>query len=158
MKIKSIFLLIVLIFAGCSFKTNERFKYRVDASNSFDSFKKYYLQGKTRLASISLKRALKNAKDGSDINSIAKIYLGECALHSAMLINDTCKEYQQIKSLTNDKSLENYYQLLRKNFKQIDTKFLPEQYKDFAENLKSKNYKNAINSLFMSLFFKRALG
>ncbi len=148
MKIKLLFLAIAIFFTGCSFKTNNKYKYRVDASNSFDSFKKYYLQGKTRLASIALKRALQNAKEGSDVNSIAKIYLGECALHNAMLIRDNCNEFAQIKDIISDKNIQNYYLFLRKDFQKIDTKFLPQRYRDFAKYLKKKEFKNAIKALY----------
>ncbi len=147
MKTKFILLIIVIFFAGCSFKTNDRYKYRVDASNSFDSFKKYYLQGKTRLASIALKRALQNAKEGSDINAIAKIYLGECALHKAMLIQDSCIDFRQIKDIVSDKNIQNYYLFLIGDLKKIDTRFLPEQYRNFAKYLKKEDFKDAIKAL-----------
>ena len=147
MKIKFFILIVTLLFTGCSLKVNNKYKYRVDASNSFDSFKKYYLQGKTRLASIALKRALQNAKEGSDINSIAKIYIGECALHNALLIQDSCNEFAQIKDIISDKNIQNYYLFLTKDFQKIDTKFLPERYRDFAKYLKQKEFKNAIKAL-----------
>lgn len=147
MKIKFVLLIVSLLFVGCSFKTSDKYKYRVDASNSFDSFKKYYLQGKTRLASIALKRALQNAKEGSDINSIAKIYLGECALHKAMLIQDNCSEYLQIKELTSDKHLENYYLFIAGKFQNINISLLPESYRDFAKYLKRKNLGAAVKTL-----------
>ena len=148
MKIKFVLLIISLLFAGCSFKTSNKYKYRVDASNSFDSFKKYYLQGKTRLASIALKRALQNAKEGSDINSIAKIYLGECALHKAMLLHDNCSEYRQIQNLTNDKYLKNYYLFIAGKFQNINISLLPESYRDFAKYLKQKNFNAAVKALY----------
>ena len=148
MKIKFFILIIALLFTGCSLKVNNKYKYRVDASNSFDSFKKYYLQGKTRLASIALKRALQNAKEGSDINSIAKIYLGECALHNAMLIQDRCNEFVQIKDIISDKSIQNYYLFLTKDFQKIDTKFLPDRYRNLVNYLKQKKFKNAIKALY----------
>ncbi len=147
MRIKFIILTVIILFTGCSFKTSDKYKYRVDASNSFESFKKYYLQGKTRLASIALKRALQNAKAGSDINSIAKIYLGECALHNAMLIKDNCSEFAQIKDIINDKTIQNYYLFLIGDFQKIDTQFLSKQYRDFTKYLKQQDIKNAIKAL-----------
>lgn len=148
MRLRYVLLIASLLFVGCSFKTDNRYKYRVDASNSFDSFKKYYLQGKTRLASVELKRALQSAKEGSDINSIAKIYLGECALHKAMLIDDNCSEYLQIKELVSDKDLENYYLFITGKFQKLDTSLLPKSYRDFANYLKRKNFDAATKALF----------
>jgi len=148
MKIKFVLLIVSILFTGCSFKTGYKYKYRVNASNSFDSFKRYYLQGKTRLASIALKRALQNAKEGSDINSIAKIYLGECALHKAILLQDNCEEYRQIKNLTNDKYLENYYLFIVGKFQKTDIALLPEQYRDFARYLKKREIKSAVKALY----------
>ncbi len=149
MKIRYILFLSLFIFlAGCSFKTDNKYKYRVNASNSFDSFKQYYLQGKTRLASISLKRALQSAKSGVDINAIAKIYLGECALHNAVLIKDNCQEYKNIQNITNDKLIQNYYYLLIGKFNKINPDKIPPRYKNFVKYLKQKNYKKAVASIY----------
>ncbi len=140
-------IIFIILFAGCSFKINEKYKYRVNASNSFESYKRYYLKGETRLASIALKRALHSAKSGTDVNAIAKIYLGECAMHNALLIKDRCEQYTSIKQLIPNNKLDGYYNLLQNDIGNISTKYLPSQYKIFIENLKNKNYKNAFKSI-----------
>jgi len=140
-------IIFIILFVGCSFKINEKYKYRVNASNSFESYKRYYLKGETRLASIALKRALQSAKSGTDVNAIARIYLGECALHNALLIEDRCKQYNSIKQLIPNNKLDDYYNLLQNNIGHINIKYLPSQYKNFIKNLKNKNYKNAFKSI-----------
>lgn len=148
MKIRyTLTLISFILLTGCSFKTDSRYKYRVNASNSFDSFKTYYLQGKTRLASIALKRALQSAKSGADTNAIAKIYLGECALHNAMLIKDQCQEYKDIQDIVDDKTLQNYYYLITGHFDKIKIDKIPLSYKDFAKYVKIKNYEKAVKSI-----------
>ena len=140
-------LLLLLFISGCSLKTTDRYKYRVNASNSFESYQRYYLQGKTTLASVSLKRAINSAKLGSDIDSLATIYLGECAITNALFINDNCKEYKKVSAIIKNSKLENFYRLLRGKVETVDTKKLPKSYISFADFLKKGKYKKAFNAI-----------
>ncbi len=140
-------LFLVLVISGCSLKTTDRYKYRVNASNSFESYQKYYLQGKTTLASVSLKRAINSAKMGSDLNSLATIYLGECAITNALFIKDNCKEYKKASTVIKDSKLENFYNLIEGKIEIVDTKKLPKNYISFAHFLKQGDYKKAFNAI-----------
>ncbi len=135
------------ILAGCSFKSNDRYKYRTNSSNSFQSYTKYYLKGDTLLASSELRQAIKNAKEGSDINTLATIYLGECALHKAILIDDSCKEFNSIKEFVDDKTLQNYYLFINKNINDLDINSLPKRYQEFALYLKNRAYNKAFEAI-----------
>ena len=147
MKRYTFILIIALLFAGCSFKSSPKFKYRVNASNSFDSYTDYYLKGETRLASTELKRAVQNAKEGYDLETLSKIYLGECALHIAILIHDPCDEYNSIKGLLKDKSDENYYRMIQGDIENVSIDSLPKEYRSFANYLKHKEYKKAFEAI-----------
>ena len=137
----------MFLFVGCSFKSNPKFKYRVNASNSFESYTDYYLKNQTRLASTELKRALQNAKEGYDLDTLSKIYLGECALHMAVLIDDKCDEYNSIKKLKPNVTNENYYRLIQGDIKGVSIKSLPDLYQNFAKYLKQNNYKEAFKAI-----------
>ncbi|NPA74102.1 MAG: hypothetical protein GXO12_05260 [Epsilonproteobacteria bacterium] len=138
-------LIVIVLFAGCSFKATQKYKYRVDASNSFDSFRDYYLKGQTRLASTALQRAINNAKQGYDIDSLSKIYLGACALHIGVLIDDKCEEYLKIKHLSQNDSLQDYYHLIEGEFSKI--KNPPKEYSDFVNAMKKGDYKSAFEAV-----------
>ncbi len=140
-------LILMGLFMGCSLKTTQKYKYRVDASNSFDSYTNYYLRGETRLAATSLKRAIQEAKQGYDLKSLSKIYLGECALHKAVLIDDKCENYIKIKHLLKKNTLQNYYFLIEGEIGKINIDKLQPHYRDFIGYLQKKNYKNAFNAI-----------
>ncbi len=141
---KKIILLIAIFLVGCSLKNETPGIWKKDTSNSFDSYKQYYLEGKTRLASVSLKRALKSAKSSADLKPLAKVYLGVCALHVAVLINDKCEEYTSLLDVLdkNDPS-KSYYYMIENRFDKVSLDDLPEQYKSFVKQMKAKDYKSA---------------
>ena len=142
---KYIVLLITVFFIGCSFKNDSQGVWKKDTSNSFDSYKQYYLEGKTRLASVSLKRALVSAKSSADLRPLAKVYLGVCALHVAVLINDKCDEYVSLSDLLpkNDAS-HSYYNMIERNFTKVDVSKLPSQYHSFVKNIQKHKFRDAI--------------
>lgn len=141
---KKIIFLIALLLAGCSLKNESPDIWKKDTSNSFDSYKQYYLEGKTALASVSLKRALNSAKSSADLKPLAKVYLGVCALHVAVLINDKCEEYVSLSDiLDKNDSSKNYYYMIEGKFDKVNPDNLPKQYKSFAKQMQTKNYKNA---------------
>ncbi len=134
-----------VFFIGCSFKNDSQGVWKKDTSNSFDSYKQYYLEGKTRLASVSLKRALISAKSSADLKPLAKVYLGVCALHVAVLINDKCEEYVSLANLLpkNDTSLS-YYNMIERNFAKVSVNKLPPQYHNFVKNIQKHKFRDAI--------------
>ncbi len=141
---KTVILFIALFLVGCSLKNETPDIWKKDTSNSFDSYKQYYLEGKTRLASVSLKRALDSAKRSADLKPLAKVYLGVCALHVAVLINDKCEEYVELLDvLDKNDSSKSYYYMIENRFNKVNVDNLPQQYKSFAKQMKVKNYKNA---------------
>ena len=145
---KQIIFVIAILLAGCSSKNESPNIWKKDTSNSFDSYKQYYLEGKTRLASLSLTRAINSAKSSADLKPLAKVYLGVCALHVAVLINDKCEDYTSLLDILdkNDPS-ESYYYMIENKFSRVNLDYIPEQYKSFAKEMKVKNYKNAIKEM-----------
>ena len=96
---KIFMLLIVLFFAGCSFKSDEHDIWRKNATNSFESYSRYFLMGKNQMALVSLKRAINSAKSSANMTPLSKVYLGVCALHVAVLIDDKCEGYLSLSDV-----------------------------------------------------------
>ncbi len=145
---KYILLIFLFVFAGCSFKGAQKDMWIKDASNSFESYSNYYLQGDTRLASVSLKRAEQSAKSSVNLTPLSKIYLGVCALHVAVFIDDKCTQYISIRDIVKNKNnSESYFNMLQKNFGVLKTEYLPEQYVDFANAMKKEDFLSAFKSI-----------
>ncbi len=123
-------------------------RWKTDTSNAFESYREYYLQGNSRLAATELKRAIKEAKRSADLEPLARIYLGECALHAAVLIDDQCNDYLRISAmLGTEKELEAYYLMLQKKMNAVDETMLPRQYRAFVKNIKINDFKTAFSNL-----------
>jgi predicted outer membrane protein len=111
--------------------------------NAFESYKKNFLSQKDTLAKDDLKRAISLAKSSDDLNHLATIYLGECALNKSVGIDDKCDDFLKIKELVTKESLINYYYLLELDLKKLDPTKLDDRYKDFAIYLKKQEFKKA---------------
>ncbi len=142
MRLAILFMFIFL--AGCSFKSDNLGAWKKETSNSFESYTKYYLEGKTRLASVSLKRALDSAKSSADLRPLSKVYLGVCALHVGVLIDDKCDDFLSLDDvLDKNDSSRSYYYMIEKKFRDVRVKSLPKQYRDFVKAVKKSDFKSA---------------
>lgn len=145
---KYMLIIFILVFSGCSFKSDQKDLWKKNVSNSFDSYVTYYLQGDFRLASIELNRAVSCAKNSVDLSPLSKIYLGKCALDISVLRDVECQEYDSIKDMLEiDNDCDNYHYMLQKNFNKVNLKKLPLQYNNFVKAMKNKDYNNAFNAI-----------
>lgn len=121
-------IIIVFLFTSCASKKPDDV-WRFYATSYFATFKDGKLKGEDVKAETSYNRAVTHAKSGTHFDTLKRIYLGKCALNKAMLIEDSCSEYQEISMLDKDEALESYYQFL--NDKQVsDKSLLPKQYQN----------------------------
>ena len=110
--IKYIFILFIIIyFSACSFKTAPN-EWQYKSANAFDSYVNDFMSEQDILAQNDLRQALKYAKKSANLSTLARIYLGKCALNISVGIEDKCKEYQSISNLVDDKELSNYYGII----------------------------------------------
>jgi len=144
--IRSLFLLVLLIFSGCSFKSEPNL-WEYKSAQSFESYKQNFLRGNDLLARHDLEQAIKHAKSSSDLSQLASVYLGKCALNKAVGREDECKEFQNIRDLISCQKLRNYYRFLQKDLKHLDSSYLPSRYQDFADALKENNMQKANKAL-----------
>ncbi|MFT7860417.1 MAG: hypothetical protein ABXS93_05735 [Sulfurimonas sp.] len=146
MKFLSISTLIALFITGCSFATpHDAWRYK--STNSFSSYQENFLSDNDVLAKNDLQRAVKSAKKSAQLEQLASIYLGKCALNISVGIDDKCQEYTELRELVEDKGLDSYYHLLVLEFQDMDPLELPQEYREFALELKQGNSKDAADEV-----------
>ena len=132
---------ILLLISACSFKSPPN-QWQYKSTTAYNSYVKNFLSSNVALARNDLSRATKYAKQSADLTMLARIYLGVCALNISVGVDDDCKNYVDISTLLNDKSLDAYYNFITiKSNNSIEN--LNDQYKSFAQYLNKKEFNNA---------------
>lgn len=138
--IKVILLACTLIFLSACSTSTPKNDWQIQSVNAYESHQKHFLQNDDSLSNIDLKRAIKYAKQSSDLTTLATIHLSKCALHVSVLEEDSCQEYLSLEPLVKDDKLHSYYLFLQNNYNQNDIKNLPSKYQTFATYKLQKNY------------------
>lgn len=99
---------LLIILSACSYSKPKNEWQHKSASN-FSQYSKHFYHDEKSLAKSDFSRAVSNAKKSADLSTLARIYLGECALNISVGIEDKCIKYQNIQELHKDKELEMYY-------------------------------------------------
>ncbi|MDD5157963.1 hypothetical protein [Sulfurimonas sp.] len=146
MKKLFLYLVVLFLFFACSFDTPPN-EWQFKSINAFDSYQKNFLSSNDTLAKNDLSRAIKHAKSSDDLTTLARIYLGECALNISVGISDKCENYEKISSLIKDETLNSYFLFINKQSSDDSLKLLPKQYKNFSRYLKEQDYKKANETL-----------
>lgn len=109
-----LFTLLALLFASsCSFETPPN-QWQHRSASAFSAYTQDFLSAEDRVAQNDLARAIKHAKQSANLSTLARVYLGKCALNMSVGIKDDCLEYQNISSLVDDVKLQEYYELITK--------------------------------------------
>lgn len=137
-----LFIALILLFSGCSFKSPDN-AWQLKSSSAFESYTKNFLYGYINLAKNDLDRAVKHAKMSSDFTTLARIYLGECALNISVGIQDECENYITISEVVQDKYLDAYYAFITSTLEKKQIVFLPEIYQEFALTLQNLDINSA---------------
>ncbi len=146
MKLTIMILLLFISFQGCSFKSAQN-QWEYNSSNSFNSYTRYFLIDDELLAKSDLERAIKYAKQSADLEQLARVYLGACALNISVEQNDKCKNYIEVEELVSSKELKAYFLMLVKKEEKEQISYLPKQYQLFAEYKSLKKYDLAFKSI-----------
>jgi len=145
--IKYVFLITILLFGGCSFKSEPN-EWAYKSSNAFGSYTKNFLMGNDLVAKNDLKRAVTHAKSSADLTQLARIYLGVCALNMSVGIDDKCKTYTDMSDVAPAKFLRSYYELMQGTISEKEVESLDEKYQHFALSIINKNYAQAKKDIF----------
>ncbi len=113
MIVYKIIFILALLFSACSFKTPGN-EWQYKSADAFHSYVKDFMSGEENLARADLRCAIKHAKQSADLTSLARVYLGKCALNISVGIEDKCEEYKSISHLVANEELSNYYGIITK--------------------------------------------
>ncbi len=139
-------LFVVLLLNACSFsKPQNDWQYK--SAYNFTRYTEYFLSEDETLAKSSYKAAVKNAKKSADLDTLARIYLGECALNIAVGEADTCEKYLQISQLVSTPELSAYYAFLTQSLHEYQIAQLPTNYQNFAKYLLAQKYNEAADDV-----------
>lgn len=136
----------IVFFQGCSLKTPEN-QWEYNSSNAFNSYKKSFLMNEKELAKSDLQRAIKYAKQSADLEQLARIYLGVCALNISVEQDDNCQSYKEIAEFISSKELKSYFSMLLKKEEKEEIVNLPIQYQSFVKYKFLKKYDLAFKSI-----------
>jgi hypothetical protein len=122
-------IMILFMLQGCAPKAPDHM-WKFYSTSYYNAYRDYLLKGSEDRAYNSLKKSIRYAKSGADLETLKKVYLAKCALNLALLEKSTCASYAEIAELDKSEALEEYYHfLLNQEVKNID--LLPPQYRDF---------------------------
>nr|WP_321267523.1 hypothetical protein [uncultured Sulfurimonas sp.] len=145
--IKAIFLTIcILLLSACSFKSPPN-QWQYKSTAAFESYTKNFLSSEDALAKNDLSRAIKHAKHSANLKTLARVYLGECALNISVGIDDNCNSYKEVAALIDDKSLDAYFTFITSK-SSIEVENLNKIYKNFASFVNVKDFDNAQKEIF----------
>lgn len=139
-------LLFSLLFQSCSLKTPEN-KWQYNSASAFSSFTNNFLSNNNDIAKEDLNNAIKYAKQSANLEQLASIYLGACALNISVGDKDECKEYQEIQSLVPSLPLKSYFFMLQNTLQEKDIKYLPLQYQEASKYNFLKEYDLVFESI-----------
>lgn len=123
---------VFLFFVGCSFKSEQN-QWEYNSSSAFNSYTKYFLIDEKELAKSDLQRAVKYAKQSADLEQLARVYLGVCALSISVGEDTGCNKYIEIQEFVSSKKLDVYFSMLVKKEEEKQIKLLPKQYQKFVK-------------------------
>ncbi len=146
MRLNIFILFIILIFAGCSFKTPPN-QWEYNSTSAYNSYEKYFLSNQDILAKSYINTAITNAKQSANLNQLARVYISACALNKSVEETSYCKEYESIKDLVSSKELDIYFQMLNQKLDETQIEYLPKQYQSFYKNFLLKKYDLAFKDL-----------
>lgn len=146
MKLFIISIYLLVFFQGCSFKSPLN-QWEFNSSSSFSSYSKYFLIDEEELANSELQRAIKYAKQSANLEQLARVYLGACALNISVGKEDKCKDYIKIEEFVSSPELKVYYLMLLNEGQEEQTSYLPKQYQTFIEYKYLKKYDLAFESI-----------
>ena len=141
------FIMFLFVFLGCSFKEIPN-DWQYKSISSFDSYAKNFLSSNDVLAKSDFKRAIKHAKKSANLTTLARIYLGKCALNISVGLEDKCEEYKNIDVVIEDDYLSSYYNLITLKLNKVNTSSLDDSYKNFYKSIVEKNYIQANNQIW----------
>lgn len=141
-----ILLFITFFLSACSFSSPVN-QWQHKSVSAYESYVKNFLSANDAMANNDLQRAIEHSKKSSNLDTLGRIYLGQCALNIAFEINDKCENYNQISDVINNKALDAYYSLITSTLKKEQIEQLPDVYQEFATKIVEENFEDSIEAI-----------
>jgi hypothetical protein len=135
-KILPLFLCFLLL-AGCGSKRIPDWTYT--GYNQLEDFKKSYLAGDDKIAVLHFSKGLEEIKKSGDLDILAKAYLTKYAVQTAVLEAIDDDMYLKIAAAQSMPENGNFHNFLKGNVDQVESRFLPKQYRDLMEAFRKGN-------------------
>ena len=103
-------LIVVILFNACS--SPVAYTWRGQAKAHLDNYQKMMLEGDHLQAEYYLLDAVKEAKLDSSLETLAVVYLTECAMNRVLNIEASCHMYTSIENLVKNEYFQGYKELL----------------------------------------------
>lgn len=142
----SIIIMVLLALISCSSKPKP-YAWRANSASAFSSYTQSFLKDDYITAKSELDSAIEYAKSSANLEQLASIYLGKCALNHAVGIKDNGKQYQSIAHLLHSPALDAYYHLIHGSLTSQHIALLPPQYQAFATAKLNANYTKAFDAI-----------
>jgi len=139
--LKSIFL--ILILSACSTSQPEN-KWQHEAATMCKNYQLHFLQDKTVRASLDLSHARELATRSANFKPLIDIELTACAMEVSALNPSQCERASKLLVLESNQEQQAYLHLLSSQLQEDEIKYLPQQYRDFAQFLLTDDH-HAIN-------------
>lgn len=136
------FTILLFCFLGCSLKESPN-NWQYKSISAFDSYTQNFLSLNDDLAKSDLKRAINQAKKSANLTTLARIYLGKCALNISIGLEDKCEEYKNIDIVIEDDYLSSYHNFITLKLNKVNISSLDDSYKDFYKSIIENNYVQA---------------
>ena len=128
-------LLMMILLSACS-SSKVAYAWQGEAKAKLAKYQEMMLKGDFFQANYYLEDAIKEAKNDTSLESLAIVYLTQCAMQKAMAQKTTCKAYQEIKALVTEPSFEAYQKLLNKQT--VDDRTLLGKYSSLYQAIQKK--------------------
>lgn len=133
---------VCLLLAGCSSKHIPDWIHA--GHNQMEDFKKDYLEGNDKPATLHFIKATEEIKKSGDPDVLARAYLTKYALQTAVLESIDDSVYLKIAAVQSAPENSNFFNFLKGNFDQVESRFLPEQYRRLMETLRKGNKEDLV--------------
>lgn len=138
MQHRTLILIVIFLFAGCS-RPPAVNKWQYDAASALEAYEKHFLQKHLLRAKSDLLRARGFASQSADLHTRIDIELSVCALNLSVLKKDACENAAILLQIEPNHLQSAYLHLLRSEIKAEEITYLPAQYKSFVAAITEKD-------------------
>ena len=124
-----------LLFIGCS-SSKTPYAWQGEAKAYLSKYQEMMLKGDFFQAKYYLEDAVKEAKNDASLETLAIVYLSECAMQKAMFLKTSCQSYKALQDLIIRPQYEMYQKMIEGD--KVDDVSALGQYRSLYEAIENK--------------------